>query len=67
MKDILGTPIELGQKVVFGSAGSMCLRVGEIVKVNAKTVMIKHAEYHNGSYSTIEESRRNFDDVVVIK
>lgn len=67
MKDILGTPIELGQKVVFGSAGSMCLRVGEIIKVNTKTVVIKHHEYNNGPYSSIMESRRNFDDVVVVK
>lgn len=67
MVDILGTPIEIGQKVVFGSAGSMCLRVGEIIKVNAKTVLIKHHEYNNGPYSSIMESRRNFDDVVVIK
>jgi hypothetical protein len=66
MKDILGTPILLNQKVVFGSAGSMSLRVGTIVKVCPKTVIIKHEEYNNGSYSTIVESRRNFDDVVVI-
>lgn len=66
MKDILGNTLEVGNKVVFGTAQSMRLMTGVISKVNPKTVMIKHEEYHNHSYSTIEESRRNFEDVVKI-
>jgi len=66
MKDILGNELSVGDTVVFGSAGSMCLRKGEVVKINPKTVIIKHEEYYNGSYSTIQESRRNFEDVVKV-
>lgn len=66
MKDILGNTIEIGDKVVFGTAQSMHLMVGVISKVHPKTVMIKHEEYRNGSYSEISESRRNFEDVVKI-
>lgn len=66
MKDILGNTLEVGDKVVFGTAQSMRLMTGVIIKVNPKTVMIKHEEYRNGSYSEISESRRNFEDVVKI-
>lgn len=66
MKDILGSTLEVGDKVVFGAASSMRLMTGVISKIHPKTVMIKHEEYHNHSYSTIEESRRNFEDVVKI-
>lgn len=66
MKDILGNNLAVGDEVVFGTAQSMRLMIGVVSKVNPKTVMIKHEEYHNHSYSTIEESRRNFEDVVKI-
>ena len=66
MKDILGNDLAVGDKVVFGTAQSMRLMQGVITKINAKTVMIKHEEYRNGSYSEISESRRNFEDVVKI-
>ena len=66
MKDILGNVLAIGDSVVFGSAGSMCLRIGKIVKISTKTVSIEHEEYSNGSYSRIKESRRNFEDVVKV-
>lgn len=66
MKDILGNDLSVGDKVVFGTAQSMCLMKGVITKIHPKTVMIKHEEYRNGSYSEISESRRNFEDVVKI-
>lgn len=66
MKDILGNTLEVGDKVVFGTAQSMHLMTGIISKIHPKTVMIKHEEYRNGSYSEISESRRNFEDVVKI-
>lgn len=66
MKDLLGNDIAVLSTVVFGSAGSMSLRTGVVIKINEKTVTIKHTEYNNGPYSTIEESKRRFDDVVVI-
>lgn len=66
MKDLLGRELNVGDMVVFGSAGSMTLRRGKVIKVNNKTVNITHEEYSNGSYSTAVESRRNFEDVVKI-
>ncbi len=66
MKDILGNDLQVGDKVVFGTAQSMRLMTGIISKIHPKTVMIKHEEYRNGSYSEISESRRNFEDVVKI-
>lgn len=66
MKDILGNELVIGDKVVFGTAQSMHLMVGIVSKIHPKTVMIKHEEYRNGSYSEISESRRNFEDVVKI-
>jgi hypothetical protein len=66
MKDILGNTLEVGDKVVFGTAQSMRLMTGIISKIHLKTVMIKHEEYRNGCYSEISESRRNFEDVVKI-
>lgn len=66
MKDILGNTLEVGDKVVFGTAQSMRLMTGVVSKVNPKTVMIKHEEYRNGCYSEISESRRNFEDVVKV-
>lgn len=64
--DILNNQLRVGDKVVFGTAQSMRLMTGVVSKVNPKTVMIKHEEYRNGSYSEISESRRNFEDVVKI-
>ncbi len=64
--DLVGNIIYIGDTVVFGSAQSMRLLTGEVVKINNKTVQIKHEEYQNHTYSKISESRRNFDDVVVI-
>lgn len=66
MKDILGNDLSVGDKVVFGTAQSMHLMIGIISKIHPRTVMIKHEEYRNGSYSEISESRRNFEDVVKI-
>lgn len=65
--DILNNQLRVGDKVVFGSAQSLTLRIGIITKINDKTVTIKHEEYNNGSYSSIKESRRNFRDVVRIE
>ncbi len=64
--DLVGNIINIGDIVVFGSAQSMKLLTGEVVKINNKTVQIKHEEYSNHAYSKISESRRNFDDVVVV-
>ncbi len=64
--DLVGNIINIGDTVVFGSAQSMRLLTGEIIKINNKTVQIKHEEYSNHTYSKISESRRNFDDVVVV-
>lgn len=66
MKDILGNELALGDTVVFGKAQTMCLHKGKVIKINAKTVIIEHEEYSNGSYSRIAESRRNFEDVVKV-
>lgn len=66
MKDLVGNHIAILSVVAFGSAGSMKLRTGVVIKINDKTVTIKHREYSNGSYSTTEESKRRFEDVVVI-
>ena len=66
MRDILGNPLSVGDKVVFGTAQSMSLMQGVISKINPKTVIISHEEYRNGPYSEISESRRNFEDVVKI-
>ena len=66
MKDLLGRELKIGDMVVFGSAGSMTLRTGKVIKINNKTVNIAHEEYSNRSYSTAVESRRNFEDVVKI-
>ena len=65
--DLVGNIICIGDTVVFGSAQSMRLLTGEVIKMNNKTVQIKHEEYSNHTYSKISESRRNFDDVVVIE
>lgn len=65
-QDKLLRTINLNDGVVFGKAGSMTLHIGKVIKINAKTVLIEHEEYANGSYSTITESRRSFEDVVVI-
>lgn len=65
-QDKLLRTINLNDNVVFGKAGSMQLIKGKVIKINAKTVTIEHKEYNNGPYSTITESRRAFQDVVVI-
>lgn len=65
--DCINQPIELHMNVVFGKAGSMRLFKGKVTKINAKTVTIEHDEYNTGPYSTATESRRAFEDVVVIK
>lgn len=64
--DLNNTQLRVGDKVVFGSSQSLTLRTGTIIKINDKTVTIKHEQYNNGSYSSIKESRRNFRDVVKI-
>lgn len=65
MKDILGNDLQVGDKVVFGMAQTMQLHTGTIMKVNAKTVKIKHEAYQNGWQETVE-SQRSFEDVVKI-
>lgn len=67
MNDIIGTEINLNDRVVFGSAKSMHLRIGEVVKINEKSVLITHEEYSNDSHSTIKRSLRQPCDIVVIK
>lgn len=64
--DCINQRIELHAQVVFGRAGSSLLFKGTVTKINAKTVTIKHDEYNNGPYSTITDSRRAFEDVVVV-
>jgi hypothetical protein len=72
--DIKGTPIEVGSKVVFGSAQSMRLQTGVVTKINPKTVAIlqEYIGYHwqdtlkaNPIPGSIRHQRA-FDDVVVI-
>ncbi len=72
--DIKGTPIEVGSKVVFGTAQSLVLRIGEVTKINPKTVAIKQdcMSYHwqdRLKENPIPDSiahQRSFDNVVVI-
>lgn len=66
-QDKLMRTIKLNDGVVFGKAGSMTLHTGKVIKINAKTVTIEHESYNNSSYSTLTESRRAFEDVVVIE
>jgi hypothetical protein len=60
--DATGTAIFLGDFVVFGLGGSMQLVGGEVVKVNAKTVIIK---YFNPRRDRIDQAVRTFSNVVV--
>lgn len=65
-QDKLMRTINVNDGVVFGKVGSMTLHTGKVIKINAKTVTIEHEEYNTGPYSTTTESRRAFEDVVVI-
>lgn len=38
MKDIVGTEIVVGSKVIFAKGGKHALHRGEVTKINAKTI-----------------------------
>lgn len=69
--DKVGNEIKVGDKVVFGMGQSMTLLIGEVTKINAKTVTIlrKWKQRRWDSKELVEcqdEYRRLFDNVVVI-
>lgn len=70
--DKLGNEIKVGDKVVFGMGQSMTLLIGEVTKINDKTVTIlrKWKQQRMGYKEMFEcqdEYRRLFDNVVVVK
>lgn len=70
--DKLGNEIKVGDKVVFGMGQSMTLLIGEVIKINDKTVTIlrKWKQQRMGYKEMFEcqdEYRRLFDNVVVVK
>ena len=69
--DKLGNEIKVGDKVVFGMGQSMTLLIGEVTKINAKTVTIlrkwkQRNAYRKEVFEYQGEYRRLFDNVVVI-
>lgn len=69
--DKIGNEIKVGDKVVFGMGQSMTLLIGEVTKINDKTVTIlrkwkQRRAYSKEVFECQDEYRRLFDNVVVI-
>ena len=70
--DKIGNEIKVGDKVVFGMGQSMTLLIGEVTKINTKTVTILRKWKQWGwdgkeVFECQDEYRRLFDNVVVVK
>ena len=59
-KDKLGTPLNVGDLVVFMQVGYRNLLVGDIIHITPKTIQIKHERTNTGSTET-----KQFHDQVV--
>ncbi len=59
--DLLGKPINVGDKVVYGVGGHYWLEIGKVIKITAKVVHIEDGETWSGKIL------RPFDDVLVLE
>ena len=50
IKDFLGNPVKVGDKVIYVTSGSRGLNVGEVAKINNKSVTLKSGLIRESSY-----------------